>query len=152
MLESMDTHLIINQLPYQSPFLFVDGLERVNEMGAKGNYTFKRELEFYKGHFKANPITPGVILTECCAQIGLVCLGIFLLNKEQKPKNPIIGLSSSQMEFYKPVLPGERVTVTSKKIYFRFHKLKCEVRMHNSNGDLVCKGILSGMLKTDAHE
>ena len=152
MLESMDTHLIINQLPYQSPFLFVDGLERVNEMGAKGNYTFKRELEFYKGHFRANPITPGVILTECCAQIGLVCLGIFLLNKEQKPKNPIIGLSSSQMEFYKPVLPGERVTVTSKKIYFRFHKLKCEVRMHNSNGDLVCKGILSGMLKADSNE
>jgi len=148
---SMDTSLIISQLPYQTPFLFVDGLEQVNEMGAKGNYTFKRELEFYKGHFKADPITPGVILTECCAQIGLVCLGIFLLNEEQKPKNPKIGLSSSQMEFYKPVLPGERVMVTSKKIYFRFHKLKCEVRMYNSKGDLVCKGILSGMLKADVH-
>ncbi len=147
----MDTHLIIEQLPYQSPFLFVDELEEVNAMGAKGNYTFKRELEFYKGHFKANPITPGVILTECCAQIGLVCLGIFILNEEEKPKNLKIGLSSSQMEFYKPVLPGERVTVTSKKIYFRFHKLKCEVRMHDSKGDLVCKGILSGMLKADVH-
>jgi len=144
--------MIVNQLPYQSPFLFVDELDRIDEMGAKGNYTFKRELEFYKGHFKAYPITPGVILTECCAQIGLVCLGIFLLNEEQKSKNPIIGLSSSQMEFYKPVLPGERVTVASKKIYFRFHKLKCEVRMHDSKGDLVCKGILSGMLKTDVHE
>ena len=152
MIGSMDTNLIVSQLPYQPPFLFVDELERVNEMGAKGNYTFKRELEFYKGHFKANPITPGVILTECCAQIGLVCLGIFLLNEEQKPKNPKIGLSSSQMEFYKPVLPGERVTVTSEKIYFRFHKLKCEVRMHDSIGDLVCKGILSGMLKADVHE
>jgi 3-hydroxyacyl-[acyl-carrier-protein] dehydratase len=152
MLESMDTNLIVNQLPYQSPFLFVDELECVNEMGAKGNYTFKGDLGFYKGHFKANPITPGVILTECCAQIGLVCLGIFLLNGEQNPKNPKIGLSSSEMEFYKPVLPGERVTVTSKKIYFRFHKLKCEVRMHDSKGDLVCKGILSGMLKADVHE
>lgn len=152
MLESMDTNSILNQLPYQSPFLFVDELERVNEMGAEGNYTFKRGLEFYKGHFKSNPITPGVILTECCAQIGLVCLGIFLLNEEQQPKNPKIGLSSSEMEFYKPVLPGEKVTVTSKKIYFRFHKLKCEVRMHDSKGVLVCKGILSGMLKADAHE
>jgi len=148
----MDTNLILNQLPYQAPFLFVDELEHVNEMSAKGIYTFKRGLEFYKGHFKENPITPGVILTECCAQIGLVCLGIFLLNQEQKPKNPKIGLSSSQMEFFKPVLPGERVTVISKKIYFRFHKLKCEVRMHDSNGDVVCKGILSGMLKVDTHE
>ena len=145
----MKTHLIVDQLPYQSPFLFVDELEHVDDMGAEGSYTFKRELEFYKGHFKENPITPGVILTECCAQIGLVCLGIFLLNKEQKPKNPKIGLSSSQMEFYKPVLPGERVRVTSKKIYFRFHKLKCEVHMHDSKGDLVCKGILSGMLKAN---
>ena len=144
--------MIVNQLPYQAPFLFVDELEHVNEMGAKGNYTFMRELGFYRGHFKAKPITPGVILTECCAQIGLVCLGIFLLNGEQNPKNPKIGLSSSEMEFYKPVLPGERVTVTSKKIYFRFHKLKCEVRMHDSKGDLVCKGILSGMLKADVHE
>ncbi len=151
MLKSMNTNLIVNQLPYQSPFLFVDALEYVDEMGAKGNYTFKKALEFYKGHFKANPITPGVILTECCAQIGLVCLGIFLLNEAQKPKNLKIGLSSSQMEFYKPVLPEERVTVTSKKIYFRFHKLKCEVRMHDSKGDLVCKGILAGMLKADAH-
>ncbi|MBT8297926.1 MAG: hydroxymyristoyl-ACP dehydratase [Maribacter sp.] len=147
----MDKNLIIQRLPYQAPFLFVDALEHVDETGAKGNFTFKKELDFYKGHFKTNPVTPGVILTECCAQIGLVCLGIYLLNGEQKVNNPQIGLSSSQMEFYLPVFPGEMVTVLSKKIYFRFHKLKCEVRMYNIKGELVCKGVLSGMLKAEEY-
>ena len=147
----MHKDVIINQLPYQAPFLFVDALERVDEMGVEGNFTFTEDLDFYKGHFKTNPITPGVILTECCAQIGLVCLGIFLLNGSQATNNLKIGLSSSQMEFYKPVLPGEKVKVISKKIYYRFHKLKCEVRMYDTNEDLVCKGILAGMLKAGIH-
>ena len=75
----MNTETIIKHLPYEFPFLFVDELLQVNDMGTVGTYTFHGCMDFYKGHFKGNPITPGVILTECCAQIGLVCLGIFLL-------------------------------------------------------------------------
>lgn len=141
---------ILNLLPYSAPFLFVEELLEVNEDRVVGNYTFSRDLDFYKGHFKDFPVTPGVILTECCAQIGLVCLGIFLLEtyiSENKDSNISVGLSSSDMDFYHPVLPDEKVTVTSEKIYFRFNKLKCRVKMHNSEGKLVCKGIISGMLK-----
>mgnify|MGYP001821014131 CR=1 FL=1 len=145
----MDTRFILDKLPYNPPFLFVDGLEHIDEMGAEGFFTFKEDLDFYGGHFKGYPITPGVILTECCAQIGLVCLGIFLIGENKELQNLKIGLSSSQMEFQKPVFPGERVTVTSKKIYFRFNKLKFEVRMYNIKGELVCKGILAGMIKTE---
>ncbi len=137
-------------LPYSSPFLFVDELLEVTEDRVVGNYLFSRDLDFYQGHFTDFPVTPGVILTECCAQIGLVCLGIFLLKayiSENKDSNISVGLSSSDMDFYHPVLPGEKVTVTSDKIYFRFNKLKCRVKMHNSTGKLVCKGVISGMLK-----
>ena len=147
----MKTDLILDQLPYETPFLFVDGVEHIDDMGVEGNFTFRKEMYFYKGHFKDNPVTPGVILTECCAQIGLVCLGIFLLNGVEGTTKLKIGLSSSQMEFYKPVLPGEKVRVVSKKIYYRFHKLKCEVRMYNTKGDMVCKGVLAGMLKDDVN-
>ena len=148
----MNTDLIVDQLPYVAPFLFVDIVERIDDMGVEGNFTFRKELDFYRGHFKDNPVTPGVILTECCAQIGLVCLGIFLLNGSQVTPNLKIGLSSSQMEFYKPVMPGEKVKVVSRKIYYRFHKLKCDVRMYDSKESLVCKGILAGMLKRDVDE
>jgi len=109
-------------------------------------------MDFYKGHFKDNPITPGVILTECCAQIGVVCLGIHLLTNSAADSNLAIGLSSSEMEFYIPVMPNEKVRVVSKKVYFRFHKLKCEVKMYNADQKLVCKGTISGMLKAIAHE
>lgn len=139
---------IISVLPYSQPFLFVDELMHVDEKGTKGTYTFDGNSEFYKGHFKNAPVTPGVILTECCAQIGVVCLGVHLLGNSI-PKHLKIALSSSEMEFYLPVFPNERVVVTSQKEYFRFHKLKCMVKMHNSEGKLVCKGAIAGMFKVE---
>lgn len=149
----MDYQNIISQLPYTKPFLFVDELEHVDENGSKGSYTFSGDADFYKGHFKNNPVTPGVILTECCAQIGVVCLGIFLLagDSDFSRTDLKIGLSSSEMEFLLPVLPNEKVTVTSKKLYFRFHKLKCEVKMYSSEGKLICKGTIAGMIKAESH-
>ena len=70
---------IVQLLPYSSPFLFVDELTKVDENGSEGYYTFRKDEYFYLGHFKDNAVTPGVILTECMAQIGLVCLGIYLV-------------------------------------------------------------------------
>ena len=138
---------IISFLPYQKPFLFVDGIDNISEEGVTGNYTFKKGESFYEGHFKNNPITPGVILTECMAQIGLVCLGIYLLKDELKGEYPQIALTSHQMDFYLPVLPEEKVTVVSEKEVFRFNKLKCKVKMLNRKGELVARGTISGMLK-----
>lgn len=146
----MQVQDIKDQLPYDPPFLFVDEIISVNENEIEGTYTFKADEYFYKGHFKNNPLTPGVILTECMAQIGLVCLGIFLISDKLQPNGkPQIAFTSSQMDFYIPVLPNETVRVVSKKKIFRFNKLKCEAHMYNKNGDLVCKGQLSGMLKMD---
>ncbi|MFD2585549.1 GIY-YIG nuclease family protein [Croceitalea marina] len=142
---------IIEKLPYQNPFLFVDSLSVVNENGVVGEYTFKADAGFYKGHFKNFPVTPGVLLTECCAQIGLVCLGIYFLGKDMD-KDLKIGLSSSDMEFLQPVYPNERVTVRSELVYFRFHKLKCKVKMYNAKNEVVCKGVISGMFKASHDE
>ena len=66
------TDRILEYLPYEKPFLFVDRLESISEDGCVGYYTFKKEAYFYQGHFKDKPVTPGVLLTECMAQIGVV--------------------------------------------------------------------------------
>lgn len=148
----MNTTEIIKLLPYQKPFLFVDGIDAVSVDGITGHYTFKADESFYKGHFKDNPITPGVILTECMAQIGLVCLGIYLLKDEIKDlSQPQIALTAHQMDFYLPVLPNEKVTVISEKEVFRFNKLKCKVKMTNERGELVCRGHISGMIQIPAN-
>lgn len=139
---------IIAKLPYQYPFLFVDELLEVDENGISGSYTFDAALDFYKGHFKNKPVTPGVILTETMAQIGLVSYGIYLLSEIGDSTNEIqIALTSSEVDFFKPVFPGEKVFVKSKKEYFRFNKLKCKVEMFNENGDLVCRGKIAGMMQ-----
>ena len=144
----MEEQNIIELLPYQRPFLFVDAIDTVSENEIRGHYTFRKDEYFYNGHFKDNPITPGVILTECMAQIGLVCFGIFLLKDElQTTKKPRVALTSNQIDFYLPVLPGEKVIVHSEKEVFRFNKLKCKVKMLNKKGELVARGVISGMLK-----
>lgn len=124
----------------------MDELITVSEEAVEGYYTFKQDEYFYQAHFKNNPVTPGVILTECMAQIGLVCMGIYLMSSETFSEKPVIAFSSSQMDFYIPVFPGEKVKVISEKEYFRFNKLKCRVKMLNMNGDVVARGTLSGMI------
>ncbi len=135
---------IISKLPYSKPFLFVDEIIKIDENGVEGNFFLNQNLDFYKGHFKNNPITPGVILTEIMAQIGLVCLGIFLIINESVQSAFV--LSSTEIEFLKPVFPNEKVVVISEKIYFRFGKLKCKVKMLNEKNEIVCTGIISGMI------
>lgn len=141
---------IQRKLPYTRPFLFVDTLHHIDENGVEGSYTFPEDSFFYEGHFKQAPVTPGVILTEVMAQIGVVCLGIFLLDQTQTADSGI-AMTSTQIDFYKPVFPNETVTVRSTKEYFRFHKLKCKVEMVNSRGELVCRGTISGMMKPTDH-
>ena len=149
----LKTQDIIDLLPYQAPFLFVEGLTLVSKNGIEGYYTFKEDEYFYRGHFKDSPITPGVILTEVMAQIGVVCLGILLLKEQvSKTEKPQIALTSNQVDFFLPVQPKERVRVVSEKIYFRFNKLKCKVHLFNDKNELVCRGTISGMIKPISDE
>ena len=149
----MSPEEILTLLPYTEPFLFVDELSAVSESGTAGSYTFKASSFFYKGHFKSYPVTPGVILTETMAQIGVICLGIFLLKDELSNLNkPIIALTSNEIDFLAPVYPEEKVTVSSEKVYFRFGKLKCKVEMKNRAGKVVCRGTIAGMIKLATDE
>jgi 3-hydroxyacyl-[acyl-carrier-protein] dehydratase len=144
---------ILELLPYKSSFRFVDEIILLDENGVTGNYTLRKNSFFYQDHFPGNPVTPGVIVIEIMAQIGLVVLGIFLaLHPQQKISvnkgETIFPLfTSTEVAFFKMVLPGEKVTVISKKQYFRFNKLKCYIEMMNEAGELVARGVFSGMIK-----
>lgn len=143
---------ITAKLPYSAPFLFVDEILDATEESIRGIYTLKQEEFFYTGHFPSHPVTPGVIIVEIMAQIGLVCFGLYL-NKETldtlgSQKVPVF--TSSNVDFYSPAYPGQTMEVISTKIYYRFGKLKCRVECHNKNtGKLVCKGELSGLLVSE---
>jgi len=147
---------ILNYLPYKSSFLFVDDILSIDDNGVTGEYTLKADSFFYEDHFPDNPVTPGVIITEIMAQIGLVVLGIHLMLGDaahegfEMHEDSFPLLTSTNVEFYKMVLPEEKVTVTSKKQYFRFGKLKCAIEMYNTRSELIAKGVFSGVIKNAA--
>ena len=141
----MNYENILDLLPYKSSFRFVDGISFLDSDKVIGHYTLKPDEFFYADHFPGNPVTPGAIVTEIMAQIGLVVLGIFLVKGQEAPVFPL--LTSVEVSFLSMVQPGQRVTVTSEKIYFRFEKLKCKVVMQDDAGEPIAKGVFSGMIK-----
>lgn len=137
---------IISALPYGPDFCFVDSLTEVSEAGCTGHYRFPKKADYYDSHFPGHPVTPGVLLTECMAQIGLVCLGIFLAKAEGQTKERPFVFTESQVHYLQQVLPGERVRVVSEKVYYRLGKLKCKVAMYNEQDERICYGSMAGMI------
>lgn len=136
---------ILERIPQQAPFRFVDDLIDMSENHVVGKYTFKEDEYFYAGHFPGNPVTPGVILIETMAQIGLVALGIYLNKLDGEKENFITLFAETEVEFSLPVMPGDTVIVRSEKLFYRRKKLKARVEMTLENGDVVARGELSGV-------
>jgi 3-hydroxyacyl-[acyl-carrier-protein] dehydratase len=151
---------ILDHLPYKSSFRFVDEISFLDQDKVIGNYTPKEDAFFYKDHFPGNPVTPGAILTEIMAQIGLVVLGIYLVVPDPGQTASTAGqaapasaapiyplLTSTEVSFLKMALPGQKITVISHKEYFRFDKLKCRVEAQDAAGERIAKGVFSGIIK-----
>jgi len=142
---------VLELVPQQAPFRFIDEIISLDEEQIVGAYRFREDEFFYRGHFPGRPITPGVILIETMAQIGVVAFGMYLLacQKNIRPSqlNGPLSLFSlaDGIEFKGIVKPGERVIVKGKKIYMRKGALKVDINMERENGEVVCVGQLAGM-------
>jgi len=138
---------VLAALPQQEPFRFVDEILEIDEDHIVGTYRFRPEADFYRGHFPGNPVTPGVILIESMAQVGIVALGLFLLTLESEDDRSKITtlFTDTSVDFNGIVKPGDRVTVTARKTFFRRRKLRSEAEMKLDDGTVVCQGIVSGM-------
>jgi len=139
---------VLALMPQQNPFRFIDEIHELDEDKIIASYTFKQDESFYAGHFPGEPVTPGVILLETMAQTGVVAYGLYLLSltlEKSELANWLTLFSDAEVEFYKPVYPGEKVTMSASKIFWRRMKLKSSVEMHNQAGELVCSCVASGM-------
>jgi 3-hydroxyacyl-[acyl-carrier-protein] dehydratase len=142
---------ILNAVPQQYPFRFIDDILELDEEHIVGAYRFREDEYFYRGHFPGRPITPGVILMETMAQTGVVAFGIYLtllqskgMAEDVKGVLTLFTLADG-VEFTGIVNPGERVIIRGRKIYFRRGNLRTKITMERENGEIVCSGVLAGM-------
>ena len=139
---------VLQRIPQQHPFRFIDHILDMDENQITAEYRFRPDEFFYAGHFPGHPITPGVILLETMAQTGVVAHGIYLLSLAVGPEeigNYLSIFSDGVVEFYHPVLPGDRVICKAKKIFWRQKKLKSQVEMYNDKNQLVASSTVSGI-------
>ena len=139
---------LLELVPQQRPFRFVDAITEVDELKIVGNYTFKNDESFYEGHFPGKPVTPGVILLESMCQVGVVALGIYLLSLEESAEEVKLWttmFSDAQVDFMKPVLPGTKVTIRGERVFWRRKKLRSRIEMFDETGSLVAQATASGI-------
>jgi 3-hydroxyacyl-[acyl-carrier-protein] dehydratase len=137
---------ILKRIPHAAPFRFIDDLSFFDTERISGSYTFRADEYFFKGHFPERPVVPGFVVTECMSQIGLAAFGVFLeLEKAPSWQVPPFFLCDAQCDFFEPVFPGDTLHVRAEKIYFRLHKLRCNIAAVNQHGKKICTGVFSGM-------
>ena len=139
---------VLELLPQREPFRFVDEILEVDDDHIVARYTFRPGADFYRGHFPGNPITPGVLLIEAMAQTGVVALGIYLVARGggvEEVRRVLTVFTDVTAEFSGVVRPGDTVTISARKVFFRRMKLRSDVEMRKGDGSLVATATVAGM-------
>ena len=138
---------VLPLIPQRYPFRFVDEILELDEEHVVGRYTWDPELDFYKGHFPGNPVTPGVLMLECMGQCGVVPMGIYFGHRDYpaEAEKFTTFFTDASVDFSAVVLPGQRVTVESKLVFYRRRKVQVASDVTLDDGTIVCSGKLAGM-------
>jgi 3-hydroxyacyl-[acyl-carrier-protein] dehydratase len=132
-----DINELFDYLPHRYPFMLVDRvtlLEAGSRIEGYKNVTINEP--FFQDHFPGHPIMPGVLIIEAMAQLSGV---LAFETKNTRPKDGAIyylaGTDNSR--FKRPVLPGDRLDMTSSILVDRRQLMKFECRAF-VDGELAC--------------
>jgi len=126
-------------IPHRDPFLFIDEMIEM-EPGVRGvaikNVTGNED--FFKGHFPGNPVMPGVLIVEACAQVGAV---VALSLEQFKGKTPLFA-GMNNVKFKRMVKPGDQLklecVILKVRMSFGIATIKATV-----NDEIACIGEIS---------
>lgn len=97
---------IEKMLPHRYPFLFVDKIMEITENSIIGVKNITMNEPIFQGHFPGNPVFPGVLQIEACAQVG----GIFALSKVDEPElYSTYFMKINNVKFKQKIMPGDTV-------------------------------------------
>lgn len=146
-MQASESRRILDLLPQARPFRFVDELLEIDREHLLCKYTYREDEFFYPGHFPGEPITPGVILIETMAQ-GMALHAMYLLSLDLPPEEVERHralFTDAQVEFRKPVYPGQTVYTSAVAAAWRLKKLRSRVELRDESNELLASGVLSGM-------
>ncbi len=107
-----DKEQIKKIIPYQEPFLFVDGVEEMGENSISGFYQTSKEDYYFKGHFVDFKIMPGVLVIEALAQLSTILLRK-KIGKDHKNYH-FLAYDVRDVQFQKPILPGDKIILKAE--------------------------------------
>lgn len=108
----LNTKQIMDIIPHRHPFLLVDRIEELEPgVRAVGYKAVTYDEPYFAGHFPQEPVMPGVLQIEACAQVGAVAI---LSMEQNKGKTAYFGGINSA-KFRQKVVPGDML------------KMECEI-------------------------
>jgi len=140
----IDRQRIMEMIPHRDPFLMIDKVvDVVSNERAVGIKNVSGDEYYFKGHFPARPVMPGVLIIEAMAQTAAV-LVVHTLGPEAEGKL-VYFMSVDKAKFRRPVMPGEilHVHVTKQQNHRNVWKFEGQAKV---DGQLAAEAIFAAMI------
>ncbi len=109
----MNINDINKKIKQRPPFQMIEKvLELEPNVSATGLKNVSVNEPYFMGHFPGNPIMPGVLIIESCAQL---CSLVIDANEGPKEDEIMVLLKVDNFKFIKPVIPGDTLIITVNK-------------------------------------
>lgn len=142
----MDRSAIEALIPHRDPFLLIDRITELEPgVRAVAEHTFTGDEWYQPGHFPGNPIVPGVILIESCAQAATVMA--MSLPEYRDGLGLFAGIE--EMRFKRMVKPGD--TGRFEAVMQKFRRGFARVAVRAWVGDeLAAEGVILAIFQPNA--
>jgi 3-hydroxyacyl-[acyl-carrier-protein] dehydratase len=135
---------VLEMIPHRDPFLMIDKVvDAVANERATGIKDVTADEYYFKGHFPARPVMPGVLIVEAMAQTAAV-LVVHTLGREAEGKL-VYFMTIDEARFRRPVVPGDRLLIHVTKQRNRRNVWRFEGKAEVA-GHLAAEAVFAAMI------
>ncbi len=139
----MNKERIKELLPHREPFLFVDGVTKVDGNRIEAYRDIRPDEFYFAGHFPGNPVLPGVLMVEAIAQTGIL---LVLDGLGSRGGKMTLFAGIDKVKFRRIVQPGERLLLSAEILASRagVYRIRGEARVGD---EPACEATVTGALR-----